>query len=272
MQLFQTPDGVARRNGHELELLDVEQGLDRLVVDGALDQLASAGVARTVPLDGAVLRAPVRPRRLFQVGLNYRSHLAELGLGEPERPLYAVAPITDQVASPGAVVTLPVDHPDEVDHEAEVAVVVGAPARQVPEEDGWSVVAGVMAANDVSARDLQRAGMAEGDTTAGKMLPGFVPLGPGLLTTDDAREMPLRIRLTVNGEARQESTTDDMVFSIPRLVSLVSADHELHPGDLLLTGSPAGVGFTTGRYLRDGDVVDVTVGPLPPLSNTFRKG
>ncbi|MGL4745857.1 MAG: fumarylacetoacetate hydrolase family protein, partial [Dermatophilaceae bacterium] len=95
---------------------------------------------------------------------------------------------------------------------------------------------------------------------------------PGLLTTDDAREMPLRIRLTVNGEARQESTTDDMVFSIPRLVSLVSADHELHPGDLLLTGSPAGVGFTTGRYLRDGDVVDVTVGPLPPLSNTFRKG
>ncbi|MGL4178112.1 MAG: fumarylacetoacetate hydrolase family protein [Dermatophilaceae bacterium] len=272
MQLFQTPDGVARRSGSVLELLDVEHDLHQLVVDGDLGRLSTVPVVSALPLDRAALLPPVRPSRLFLVGLNYRSHLVELGLGEPERLIYATADVTDQLTAPGATVTMPADHPDEVDYEAEVGVVIGRRAHQTPVDDAWSVVAGVTACNDVTARDVQRAGLAEGDTTAGKMLPGFLPLGPGLLTGDEAREVPLGIRLTVNGEVRQESDTDDMAFSVPRLVSVISADHELRPGDVLVTGSPAGVGLTTGRYLQDGDVVAVTVGPLPPLSNTFRKG
>lgn len=272
MQLFQTTRGVARRRGPVLELLGGLDDLPALLATGSLGSVAEAGVVDEIALPDAVLLAPVRPGRLFQVGLNYASHLAEVGLTAPDRPIFAVADAADSVSGPDAVVLLPPDHPDHVDHECEVAVVIGAPAAGVTAASAWSVIAGVTAADDVTARDVQRDGLAAGDRVAGKMLPGFTPLGPGLLTADEAAAGPLLMRLTVNGETRQETDTAEMVFGIPELVAAVSAERPLVPGDVILTGSPAGAGFTTGRYLRPGDVVEITLGPLPPLRTTFEKG
>jgi 2-keto-4-pentenoate hydratase/2-oxohepta-3-ene-1,7-dioic acid hydratase in catechol pathway len=107
--------------------------------------------------------------------------------------------------------------------------------------------------------------------TAGKLLPGFKPFGPGLISADEAHGT-LKIGLTVNGESRQQSDSSDMVFSIPQLVELITASQPLVPGDVIITGSPAGVGIFSGRFLNSGDVVEITLGEMPPLCNTFMKG
>jgi 2-keto-4-pentenoate hydratase/2-oxohepta-3-ene-1,7-dioic acid hydratase in catechol pathway len=272
MQLFQTDHGVARRRGDALEVLAGLADLHTLIVDGSVAAAADAPVTDVVPLDGTALSAPVRPRRLIQVGLNYHSHLAEIGMPAPERPMYAITDVGDALGGPGGVVTFPAGHPDEVDHECELAVVIGAPASRVAARDAWGVVAGVTACNDVSARDIQKRGFATGDNLAGKMLPGFKPLGPGLLTADEAASGPIPLRLAVNGEVRQDTDSGQMVVPIPDLVAAITAEHDLVPGDVIMTGSPAGVGFFTGRYLVPGDVVEIWLGPLPPLRTTFEKG
>jgi 2-keto-4-pentenoate hydratase/2-oxohepta-3-ene-1,7-dioic acid hydratase in catechol pathway len=269
MQLFDSDRGVLRRSGDAYEVLDGLDDLHALVVEGRLEAARTAASTGKVALDEVALRAPVRPARLFQVGLNYASHLAEIGRDAPESPMYALTEVTDQVSGPGATITFPADDQDQVDYESEIAVVVGAAAHQVPAADAWSVVAGVCACNDVSARGLQRAGFATGDLAAGKMLTGFKPLGPGLLTTDEVVDQPIGLSLTLNGEVRQQASSAEMVFSIPTLIEVISAEHELVPGDVIMTGSPAGVGIFTGRFLQPGDVVEVTCGDLPPLRNRF---
>jgi 2-keto-4-pentenoate hydratase/2-oxohepta-3-ene-1,7-dioic acid hydratase in catechol pathway len=272
VQLFNTDQGVARRDGDTLQLLDGLVDLHDLIVDGRLAECADAAVRATAPIEEAVLRAPVRPTRLVQVGLNYRSHLAEIGRPAPDAPMYTITDAGSSLTDPGAAIVAPADNRDQVDHECEIAVVIGAAAHNVRADDAWSVIAGLTACNDISARDLQREGLMAGNLTAGKMLAGFKPLGPGLLTGDDALGTTLPIELTVNGETRQSSTSDDMVFSIATLIEIISAEHELRAGDVIMTGSPAGVGFFSGRFLADGDVIDIVLGPLPPLRNTFKKG
>jgi 2-keto-4-pentenoate hydratase/2-oxohepta-3-ene-1,7-dioic acid hydratase in catechol pathway len=272
VELFQTSQGIARRAGDTLEILGGLPDLHDLIVLGHLEDARLAEASAVVPLDAARFRSPVRPGRLFQVGLNYRSHLAEIGRPVPDKPMYGVSDVEDTISDPDATVVFPPDNGEQVDHECEIAIVIGAAARHIAADDAWTVIAGLTACNDVSARDLQREGLAAGIMTAGKMLPGFKPLGPGLLTSDEAMVGPLDIALTVNGELRQHSTTDDMVFSIPRIVEIVSADHDLVPGDVIMTGSPSGVGFFTGKFLQSGDVVEITLGSLPPLRTTFTKG
>jgi 2-keto-4-pentenoate hydratase/2-oxohepta-3-ene-1,7-dioic acid hydratase in catechol pathway len=272
MQLFQTAHGVARRDGDDLVVLAGEPSLHSMIVEGRTAAAREAAGERIIALSDAVLGAPVEPTRLIQVGLNYHSHLAEIGIPQPERMMFAVTEAGDSVNGPDASVTLPLDS-EQVDHECEIAIVVGAPASKVSATDAWSVIAGLTACNDVSARDLQRAGLATGDRTAGKLLPGFKPLGPGLLTADDARpgveSGSLAITLTVNGTQRQHAAVTDMVFPIPAIIELVSAEVDLVPGDVIMTGSPAGVGFFVGRFLGDGDVVEITLGSLPPLRTNF---
>jgi 2-keto-4-pentenoate hydratase/2-oxohepta-3-ene-1,7-dioic acid hydratase in catechol pathway len=272
VQLFTTTEGLGRRNGDQLELLDGADDLDVIIRTGAIDWARTATVRAVVDLASATFRAPVRPTRLIQVGLNYHSHLAEIGRPALDKPMYGITEVGDALSGPGAVITFPADDADQVDHECEIALVIGSEAHEVRSADAWSVIAGVTACNDVSARGLQRAGMAAGNFGAGKMLPGFKPLGPGLLTTDEVRDGLLTMQLTVNGELRQKTDLSDMVFSIPHLIEVITADHTLVPGDVVMTGSPAGVGFFSGKYLHDGDVVEITVGTLPPLRNTFRKG
>lgn len=273
MQLFSTTQGVARLDSGALLLLDTPYtDLHEAIVACDVASLRDAPVLSEVPYDGASLLPPVRPSRLGQVGLNYRSHLEEIGMAEPDAMMFAFSPMGDTLNGPDSVVRLPAEAPDHVDHECEIALVVGAACSDVSETDAWDVIAGVTACNDVSARDVQRDGLARGERTAGKMLTGFKPLGPGLVTADEARRGPIGLRLTVNGVERQRGDTEDMVFPIPEIIATLSADQPLEPGDVIITGSPSGVGVFEGRFLRPGDVVEIFVGGLPPLRNTFEKG
>jgi 2-keto-4-pentenoate hydratase/2-oxohepta-3-ene-1,7-dioic acid hydratase in catechol pathway len=169
-------------------------------------------------------------------------------------------------AGPETPIVLPAEAPDRVDYEGEVAIVIGREGRDIDPASAWTFIAGITAANDVSARDMQMAGAANGDYTSAKTFPSFKPLGPGLITGDEARGS-LSLTTTVNGELRQKADTDELIFDIPEVVATVSKTVTLHPGDVILTGSPGGVGFVKEQFLAPGDVVEVTVGALPPLRN-----
>jgi acylpyruvate hydrolase len=208
------------------------------------------------------------PRVVWAVGLNYRAHAAETGRPLPEFPALFVK-------SPGAVIghddTIVVPpHVREPDYEGEVAVVIGRHARDVTEADALHYVAGVTIAHDVSARDHQ---YVTGQFSWSKSFDTFCPLGPLLVTVDevDVGSLPLVTRL--NGEVMQSSSTADLVFSVPQLIAWITQGQTLAPGDVILTGTPAGVGAARRppRFLEDGDVVEITVGGIGTLRNRVRR-
>ena len=206
-----------------------------------------------------------RPGKIVCVGMNYRDHAAEAGMEVPEQPvLFAKWP--NGLIGPGEAIVLPPD-PSQVDYEAELGVVIGLRARGLRTEDALDAVAGYVCVNDVSARDLQ---FADGQWTRGKSLDTFCPVGPRLVP---AAEVPdpqrLGIRCRVNGELLQDSSTAQMVFSVAEIVAFVSTWLTLEPGDLIATGTPAGVGFTREPpvYLRPGDKVTVEIDGLGALVN-----
>ncbi|MDT5128461.1 MAG: hypothetical protein QOH54_4105 [Mycobacterium sp.] len=263
MQLFQTTLGAARREGDELVVLD---GTADVLEWAMSDDISGAPVKERVALSDAVLLAPTAPARIVIVGLNYRSHVEEIGQPVPEAMMFFVSDRVEAAGGPETPIVLPAEAPDQVDYEGEVAIVIGREARDIDPALAWAFIAGVTAANDVSARDVQMAGLANGNYTTAKSFPSFKPLGPGLIIGDEARGT-LSITTTVNGEVRQEADTDELIFAIPEIVATVSQSVALHPGDVILTGSPAGVGFVQAQFLSAGDVVEVTVGALPPLRN-----
>jgi 2-keto-4-pentenoate hydratase/2-oxohepta-3-ene-1,7-dioic acid hydratase in catechol pathway len=278
--LLQTRAGIGRLTGADVELLETDvPTLDAAIRDGALGSLAAAPARATVPLAEADVSAPVQePERFVLVGRNYRAHADELGWQtEPELKFLPV-PAAGTLTQPGAPVPIPPEHADTIDYEGEFAIVIGAPADAVDASAAWDVVAGVAAANDVSARGAYLDTGPDGEVTIrppeeivrAKTFPGFKPLGAALLVTGGrAPDGDLAIRTLVNGELRQHATLDDMMFSVADIVAGVSARLPLRPGDVILTGSPGGIGMATGDYLRPGDVVEVQVGSLPPLRNTF---
>jgi 2-keto-4-pentenoate hydratase/2-oxohepta-3-ene-1,7-dioic acid hydratase in catechol pathway len=263
VQLFQTTLGAARRDGDELVVLD---GTADVLAWAMSDDISGAPGKERVALSDAVLLAPTVPAQIVIVGLNYRSHVEEIGQPVPEAMMFFVSDRVEAAAGPEAPIVLPAEAPDQVDYEGEVAIVIGREARDIDPALAWTFIAGVTAANDVSARDVQMAGLANQDYTTAKTFPSFKPLGPGLITGDEARGT-LSITTTVNGEVRQEADTDELIFAIPEIVATVSQSVALHPGDVILTGSPAGVGLVQAQFLSPGDVVEVTVGALPPLRN-----
>jgi 2-keto-4-pentenoate hydratase/2-oxohepta-3-ene-1,7-dioic acid hydratase in catechol pathway len=263
MQLFQTTLGAARRDGDELVVLD---GTADLLEWAMSDDVAGAPEKQRIALSDAVLLAPTVPAQIVIVGLNYRSHIEERGYPVPKAIMFVVSDRVDAVTGPETPIVLPAEAPERVDYEGEVAIVIGREARDVDPALAWTFIAGVTAANDVTARDLQKAGLPNRDYTTAKTFPSFKPLGPGLITGDEARGT-LSIRTTVNGELRQDADTDELIFAIPEIVAAVSKKLVLHPGDVILTGSPAGVGVVKAQFLSPGDVVEVTVGALPPLRN-----
>ena len=202
------------------------------------------------------LLAPVLPRsKVVGIGRNYRDHAAELGNEVPTEPLMFLKPNTS-VVGPGD----PVVHPrqsEQVDYEGELAVVIGRICRDVPAEKALDVVFGYTVANDVTARDLQRA---DGQFTRAKGFDSFCPLGPWIETELDPSD--LRVRTHLNGDLVQDGTTADMVFDVPALIAHVSAVMTLLPGDVILTGTPAGVG-----PLQVGDEVEVSVAGIGSLTN-----
>ncbi len=208
-----------------------------------------------VPFSEARLLSPVFPTKVVAVGHNYADHAAEMGRPLPEEPLIFLKPSTT-VIGPGQPIVLPPDS-EEVHHEAELAVVVGTVSRNVAAEDASAHILGYTAANDVTARDLQRKDV---QFTRGKGFDTFCPLGPAVETEIDPAG--LMVRCIVNGDLRQEGTTDDMVFGIGELFEFVTRVMTLLPGDVILTGTPAGVG-----PIEAGDFVEVEIERVGALRN-----
>ena len=207
------------------------------------------------PLADVRLLAPVVPSKVVAVGKNYAAHVKEMGGEAPENPVLFLKPSTS-VVGPDDPIRLP-PLSDEVHHEAELAVVVGRLVREVPIERALEAVLGYTCANDVTARDLQRA---DGQWTRAKGFDTFCPLGPWVVTDLDPGD--LLVRCTVDDVVRQEARTSALLHPVAELVSYASAVMTLLPGDVLLTGTPAGVG-----PIVDGDVVEVTVEGIGTLRN-----
>jgi len=268
-----TSEGPARVTERGFELLDVGGAtLDELVRAGEFSRAMEATVRKTVPLHAVQVEPPVRPGKFVIVGLNYRGHAAEIGAELPSVPQFGYAP-GSAVTGAYEDVYLPDAAPDEVDYEGELALVIGRTAAGITEEDAWSHVAGLTIANDVSARDVQlghgrvtadpqeRVGLAKGFQT-------FKPLGPAMLTPEETGPNPiLRITTLVDGEIRQDATTDEFIFGPPALISTISRHTTLDPGDVILTGTPSGIGMTSGRFLTDGQVVEVRIEGIGALRN-----
>lgn len=199
------------------------------------------------------LRCPVEPTKIVCVGRNYAAHAAELGNQVPKYPLWFMKP-PSALIGPGDSVVLPPES-QRVEHEAELAVVIGERARHVPAERALEHVFGYAIACDVTARDLQKT---DGQWTRAKGFDTFCPVGPEIVTGIDPRA--LGVRLSVNGELRQNGNTSQMVFSIATLIAEASRVMTLEPGDLLLTGTPEGVG-----PLTHGDRVKIEIDGLSAL-------
>jgi len=209
-----------------------------------------------LPFSEARLLSPVFPTKIVAAGRNYAEHAAEMGAKLPEEPLIFLKPAT-AVVGPGDTVRYPPESA-EVHHEAELAVVIGRVASKVAVEDAGDYILGYTAANDVTARDLQRS---DGQWTRAKGFDTFCPLGPAVETEFDPAEGHAVIA-RVNGEVRQEAMTTDLIFSVPQLIAYVSAVMTLLPGDVILTGTPEGVGPVV-----PGDVMEVEVEGIGILRN-----
>jgi acylpyruvate hydrolase len=239
---------------------DVLQRLSE-VVDGADDLEGQA-------LDTIELAAPVLdPRAFVCIGRNYPAHVAEGDAPMPEFPLL-FSKFSNTLTASGAAVPYP-GITNELDYEGELAVVIGGRASRLRREDAAGVIAGYTIVNDISARDRQNGDL---QWIRGKSLDGFAPLGPVIVTADEIPDVDgLRIRTTVNGELRQNASCGEMHFKIPELLEFITAGITLSPGDLIATGTPAGVGmgFKPPRYLNPGDEVLVEIEPIGTLRTTI---
>jgi 2,4-didehydro-3-deoxy-L-rhamnonate hydrolase len=233
------------------------------LAEGGLDRLADAlaqGELPTIDIAGQRIAAPItRPGKVVCIGLNYADHAAESGMALPEEPVvFFKAPNT--VVGPNDDVLLPIGS-EKTDWEVELGVVIGSQARYLEDETAaGAVIAGYCVSNDVSERafQLERGGQ----WVKGKSCETFNPLGPWLVTPDEVGDVDsLRMWLEVNGERVQDGTTKTMVFNVPHLIWYLSQFMVLEPGDLINTGTPAGVGlgFDPPRYLREGDVMELSI-------------
>ncbi len=218
-----------------------------------------------VPVGDADLGPPSpRPAQVFGIGLNYTAHAAEAGLPVPER-LAVFTKFPTCLAGPNADIVLP---SGSVDWEVELVVVMGLRAHRVAEQAAWDHVAGLTVGQDVSERVVQWSG--GGQFSLGKSFPTFGPIGPCLVTIDElANPDDLALRCFVNDELMQESRTSDMVFSVPRIISELSAILPLMPGDVIFTGTPSGIGASRKppRFLQPGDLVRSEIEGLGHLLN-----
>lgn len=222
----------------------------------------------TAPI--ARLLAPVEPRNIFCIGLNYRAHAAETGAPIPDKPVVFMKPTT-AVVGPGDPIVLPAacEHGPEVDYEAELAVVIGRAARNVPVEQALTHVLGYTCACDVSARRWQKQG-GGGQWIRGKSFDSFCPLGPVLVTADEIPDpRALALGCVINGRTMQQGSTSDMIFSVAELIAFLSRDTTLVPGTLILTGTPPGVGFARKPpvFLAHGDQVAISIESIGTLEN-----
>lgn len=241
-------------------------------VDSNVRQMIRRGVTPSrsyerFALADVKVEAPLVPGKIVAIGKNYLEHAKETGSAPPSAPLI-FAKFPSAIIATGEAITWNSEICNEVDWEGELGVVIGKEARNVSEDDALNYVYGYTIGNDVSARDLQL--KKDAQWTRGKSLDTFCPLGPVIVTRDEiADPQALTITTTVNGEVMQQDTTANMMFNIRALISYCSKNFTLEPGDLILTGTPSGVGL--GRnpqvFLKDGDVVKVTIDGIGEITN-----
>jgi 2-keto-4-pentenoate hydratase/2-oxohepta-3-ene-1,7-dioic acid hydratase in catechol pathway len=215
------------------------------------------------------LLAPIEPKSVLCIGLNYRKHAAEGGQPEPEFPVLFMK-MPSAVQNPGDPIVLPTHLKSEaVDYECELAVVIGKSCKNVSKEDALDYVLGYTCANDVSARDWQSK-YGGSQWCRGKTFDTFCPLGPALLTADEIpNPNSLGIRTILNGNTMQDWNTDDMIFDVPTLIAFLSGSSRLEAGTVILTGTPHGVGFAQDPplFLKDGDSITISIDGIGDLTN-----
>jgi len=210
------------------------------------------------PLENVMLLAPIQPGKIVAIGRNYAEHAREHGEDVPKEPLLFLKATSAVIGPDEPVVLTPLSQ--HVDHEAELVLVIGKQAKNVPEAKAWEVVLGVTCGNDVTARDLQRS---DGQWSRAKSFDTFCPLGPWIVTHLRPGDIgDLGITCRVNGVMKQMGSTRDMIFPPAKLIAYITAAMTLFPGDLIMTGTPAGVG-----PLKTGDVVEVEVEGIGVLRN-----
>lgn len=238
------------RNGKVKHGWMVEADHKVRVIEGDIYKIQSAKPIMTgleLSLDDITVKAPSEPSKVVCIGLNYRDHAEEMGIELPKEPLMFLKPSTT-VVGPNEPIVYP-ELTENLHYEGELAVVIKKEAKKVKAEDADDYILGVTCAIDVTARDLQ---MSDGQWTRAKGFDTFCPLGPAIAAKLDYQN--LRIVTRVNGEVRQDSNTNQMVFTIPQIVEAVSAVMTLLPGDVILTGTPPGVG-----ELKPGDEISVSI-------------
>jgi 2-keto-4-pentenoate hydratase/2-oxohepta-3-ene-1,7-dioic acid hydratase in catechol pathway len=234
----------------------------------ARQTLDQPGSESSVPLSEVKLLAPIpNPSKVLAIGLNYLDHIRETNSKQPSIPIMFTK-LGSSIIGPGDAIRWDPNETAKVDWECELAVVIGQTAYRVAEENAFDVIAGYMNANDVSARDLQSE---RGDQwIRGKSLDTFCPLGPYLVTKDEIPDPHnLSIRTIVNGKTMQDSNTRELLFKIPHLIAYLSRAFTLQPGDVIITGTPPGVGMGMKPpvFLKHGDVVTIETEGLGSLTN-----
>ena len=242
------------------------QGLERLF-NWVTTQNVSLHDYLSLSLENLKFAPPIEnPSKIICVGLNYRDHCEETGTPVPEKPIF-FCKFPSSIIGPNDSVSWPPESSTQVDYEAELAVVIKKRGKGISPDQVWDYIAGYTILNDISARDAQ---FADGQWIRGKSFDSFCPMGPYLVSPDEAGDPDnLAIRLRLNGELMQDSNTNKMIFKLPELISYLSQTITLEPGDLLSTGTPHGVGFsrTPPVYLKSGDRMEVEIENLGVLRN-----
>jgi 2-keto-4-pentenoate hydratase/2-oxohepta-3-ene-1,7-dioic acid hydratase in catechol pathway len=267
-----TTEGIGLLDDGEVQLLDTEYGDlgEALASSADLTQLSEAP-RRAPSADSPQLRPPIlRPSKIWAVGWAYKKHREEVAHDEQHDDPFIFLKAPSSVIGTGEPIKIPTVAPAKLDYEGELAVVIGRRASAVDARDALWYVAGFTIANDVSARDVQK-GERDGrmaNITLGKSFDTFTPLGPCMSTLDEFKDPNnLSLKTYVDGELRQDALTSELLCPVPELVAYISGYTTLEPGDVILTGTPAGVGHPEGRFLKPGSTIHIEIEDIGVLEN-----